>query len=206
MSSNVPGPPPQRFTSHMEHAFVEFVRGRIHKRCSEFPVFLYHVRQAELQLEEEARRVIVECLIEGFPEAWTTPQVTRDWPKAICQINADRTQARLTPSWSPETDALRGGSPVDAIDFAIRQAPPTRARRAINTLLAMIGRPVADPEPPPIGRPLEPAATKAKPEPRPGANGTAKPSVESARVEQKPSQVQPAKPARPEPGRRNLRT
>lgn len=167
----LPGQPKKRFNSHMEHAFVEFVRGRIHKRCSSYPGYVYHVRQAELQYEEQARLEIAVCLAEEFPEAWHTPQVTKDWPKATCQLNAERTSGRLTVSWSPETDALHGGSPVDAIDFEVKPAPPNRGSHIKGALRAIFGKPVVDrevdiaPVGTPTGKPIpKPTPKTQKPE------------------------------------------
>ena len=192
MSTKPPGPPPRRFENHMSHGFIEAVRGQIHKRCSEFPTHVYNPRQAELHLEEAARAVIVDCLITEFPDWWTIPQVTKDWPKAHCLINAERTSARMVVSWSPETEAVRGGSPVDAIDFPIKQAPPSIGRRFFQSVLnAIPGKRVADPDIAPIGKPETALATAQKP-------GTAPKPV------QKPQPLQSAKP-RPAPTRKGQR-
>ena len=200
MSTKPPGPPARRFENHMAHGFVEHVRGQIHRRCAEFPTHVYNPRNAELQLEECARAVIVDCLISEFPDWLTMPVVTRDWPKAHCLISADRSSARMLVSWSPETDAVRGGSPVDAIDFPIKQAPPSIGRRFFQSVLnAVQGKPVADRELAPIGKP-----TERQDRPRQGANSTAKPSAAVARAEQKPAPVQGAK-TRPEPARKVTR-
>jgi len=178
MSTKPPGPPPRRFENHNSHGFIEFVRGQIHKACSDFPTHVYHVRQAEVQLEERARQVIVECLIAEFPDMISVPQVTREWPVADCMIDATRTTARIRVSWSPETDAILNGSPVDAIDFPVKQAPPSLGRRMVSKILnAIPGKRVGDPEMAPIGKPEEPKRTVAKSQggQKPGATKPAQP-------------------------------
>lgn len=184
MSTKPPGPPARRFENHMAHGFVEHVRGQIHRRCAEFPTHVYNPRNAELQLEECARAVIVDCLITEFPDWLTMPVVTRDWPKAHCLISADRSSARMLVSWSPETDALRGGTPVDAIDFPIKQAPPSVTKRMLNSVLnAIPGRRVADPDLAPVGtpdgKPKRAAATPPAPNSTLTSTASPKPGVKS---------------------------
>ena len=189
MSTKPPGPPPRRFENHNSHGFIEFVRGQIHKACSDFPTHVYHVRQAEVQLEERARQVIVECLIAEFPDMISVPQVTREWPVADCMIDATRTTARIRVSWSPETDAILNGSPVDAIDFPVKQAPPSLGRRMVNKILnAIPGKRVGDPEMAPTGTPDgKRAITKSQDPHRSGANLKAATGPDLKRAEpQKP--------------------
>lgn len=181
-----------------DQTFIDDVRERVRQRCLAVPCHVHKVRNAELRLEEAAREAIVEVFLEEFDEAWFPLKVRNDWPIADCIIAADEASIRI--SFSPETNALMGGDPIEAIKITVQRAPPNILKRAVDAMFRSrepleppTGKPTlelsrvidhdtkANPKSPPVQKPLQSQARQ------PANSGTqVKPSVALTEPKAKP--------------------
>lgn len=138
-----------------DEGFIEEVRERVAKRCAALPVHVYKIRDAELRLEETARGAIVEVFQENFDDAWFPIKVRKDWPVADCIISPvpelERHEAVIRIAFSPETSALMGGDPIDAIRVPVNVVAPNIVQKTLNRIFK--ARKAAPPELAPVGTP-----------------------------------------------------
>lgn len=148
-----PAQPRHRFNNHLDNDFVEFVRGRVHRRCSALDLAAYKDANAEERLEDEARAAIVSCFQEAWTDSWFPVTMRRDWPVADAVIYDDDPDepafALIKFSYSPETNFFQGGSPIKAVKVYVTRPPKNIWQR---TLKAFKGKPVAE-DMAPVGTP-----------------------------------------------------
>lgn len=121
--------PRQRFENHLDPALIEEMRRQVEIAANALDLSVYRIRDAELQVEEATRAVIVRVLNQEFPNRWFPLRVSRGWPAADCIIDSRQGAGLIRFGYSPETSAAQGGEQIEAVAFRPRLGEPSMRER-----------------------------------------------------------------------------